>query len=120
MNKREDIGLVPMDEIIIWSFIPIGTVIFHAIFLGVTLDLPMPKHRQPWHSDHHGTNTKVFIAFTKLFYCSFFIWVIHEINIALENLRIVNQCVFNQLAVLIVFLIAQHVHKRTVIHAMHA
>ncbi len=109
-----------MYEIVIWGFIPIGAVIFHAVFLGITLDLPMPKHGQPWHGNHHCTNTKVFIAFAKLFYRSFFIWVIHKVNVALENLRVVNQCVFNQLAIFIVFFVAQHVHKRTVIHAMHA
>ena len=70
-------------------FIPISFPVFHAIFFGEPLNLSMTKHRQSGHCDHQDTNSKLFITFPKLFNRSLFIRIIHEIDIAFEDIRVV-------------------------------
>ncbi len=43
-EKWEDFPIVFPDKPVIWFFIPVGSLIFHAIFLVETFNLSMSEH----------------------------------------------------------------------------
>ena len=120
MQQWEDFAFMAMEEVLVRLLVPVGAIIFHAILFRIAFNLTVAKHGQSGQCGHNGADAEVFIALAKLLHSRFFIGIVHEIYITLQNLRVVNQCVFNQLAVFFVFLIAQHVHEGAVIHAVHS
>jgi len=87
---------MPVQQLRIDILIPISFTIFHTVFLFKALNLTMPKHRQPRHGNHHGTNPKIFVPFSELFYRGFLIGIVHKIDIAFKNIRIKFQCAFEE------------------------
>jgi len=49
VEQGEDHCLMMTDQVLIGGFIPVRTVVFHAIFFGITLNLTVTKHGQTGH-----------------------------------------------------------------------
>ena len=80
----------------------------------------MTEHGQTGQGGKHGCNAKIFIAIAELLDGSLFIGVVHEVDVALEDLRIELERVLDRQAILGVVFVAQHVHERRVVDAVHA
>ena len=98
-HKWENLPLVTLDQVPIRVLIPIGPAEFHAVFLGKTFHLPMAKHRQAGHGGHQGADPEILIPFAKLVHCRALVGVVHEIDIALQDLRIELEGVLDHQAV---------------------
>ncbi|OQA94010.1 MAG: hypothetical protein BWY25_03017 [Chloroflexi bacterium ADurb.Bin222] len=119
VEQREDLLLVPGHQPGIGMLFPIGAAEFHAVLFGVALDLPVTEHRQAGEGRHERADPEVFVALAELIYRGPLVGIVHEVDVALENLRVEFQRVLEELAVFRVLLVAQHVHEGAVVDAMH-
>src|SRR5579859_5709147 len=101
-------------------FFMVGSPIFHSITLGKALHLAMSEHRKTRQCCHHRANAKIFVALPKLVYRGALVGIVHEVDVALENLWIELDGVPDYLAIVRVLFVTQHIHERAVVHAMHA
>ncbi len=108
------------DQILVGPLGHLGHLEFHAVALRVTLNLAMAKHRQSGHGAHHRGHAETLVAAAKLINRRALVGVGHEVHIALQDVRVELNRLLQIAAILGVFFVAQHVHKRGVIHAMHA
>ena len=118
-QQREDPHFVPANQPLINLFVPIGTLVLHAVFFVKALDLTMAEHRQTGHGYQQNAGAEILPLRTELGNRRFFIRVIHEIDEALENFVIEFQHVFDGFTVLGVFLGLEHVHKSAVVDPVH-
>ena len=118
-HQWENLAVMAVNQVIIWSFIPIRLLIFHSVFFGEAFNLTMPEHRQARHCYHKRTDTEILVAFSELSYGSFFVGVVHKVDETAQNLRIKFKRVLDRLAVFVVLFFFEHVHKRAVINAVH-
>src|SRR5262245_18052608 len=102
---------MPTDQSFVSRLIPFRLTELHSIFLVEAVGLSVTKHRQARQSTKHCCNTEIIIAVAKLLDSSFLIWVVHEVDVTLEDLRIELKCVLDRHAILGIIFIAQHVHK---------
>ena len=112
--------LMPQDQLAVRKFIVVCPFIFHPVLFRIPFDLPVAKHWEAGKRHHHQRDAKIFIIFSELRDGSLFVRVAHEIDIPLQNFRVECQCVFDELMIFFIFFLHQHVHKRTVVHAMHS
>ncbi len=110
---------MPPDKMFIRKFIIICTFVFHSVLFRKSFKLSVPEHWQTRHSNHHYGNTKIFIPFAKLVYCSFFIRVAHKIYVTFKYFGIEFECVNNQLSVLCIFFFHHHMHECAVVNSVH-
>ena len=120
LEQRRNDAFMMLHQPDIHLLIPHRAAKFHAVFFRKALKLPMPKHGQTGQSGQHDANAKIFFATSKLLYRRFFVGVIHKADITLKNLRVEGHRVFDHGAISGVLFVAQHVHKRAVINAVHA
>ncbi len=80
----------------------------------------MTEHGQAGQGGKHSCNAEIFIAVPELFNRSFLIRVTHEIDIPFENLRVELQRILDRGAIFGIIFVAQHVHERGVVHAVHS
>ena len=69
---------------------------------------------------HHGADAEILIALAKLIHRRALVGIVHEVDVALQDLRIKLQRILDQDAIFGVIFIAHHVHEGAVVHAMHA
>ena len=111
VHERENQVAVTVHESFVNLFILVCACIFHSVFFFKAFKLTVSKHRKTWHCDHESADSKVFVSLSELCNCSFFIRIVHEVYIALENLRVKFDCVFYSVPVFLVFLFLEHVHE---------
>ena len=110
---------VTVNKPLVRFFVFIGFCIFHAVLFFKAFNLSVTEHWEPRHSNHECTYSKIFVAFSKLCYGCFLIRIVHEVYVALKNLRIKGDCVFYSVTVFLVFFFFKHVHECTVVNAVH-
>ena len=118
-HQREDVVPVSVYKILARLFVLVSFGVFHSVFLGKAFNLAVTEHRKARHSNHQSTDTKIFVAITKLGNGSFLIRIVHKVYIALKNLRIKGDCIFYRLTVFLIFFFFEHVHKGRVVNAVH-
>ena len=119
-EERENLALVAVDEILIGRFVAVSPRVFHAVFFFKALDLTVTEHRQARHCRHKSANAEIFVAFSELCDRRFFIGVVHEVDISLQNLRVKIDCVFDRLAIFVIFFFFEHVHERRIVDSVHS
>ena len=120
MEKREDLALVPFDQVGVGLLVPVGAAVLHAVFLGEPLDLAVAEHGQARQGGHQDADAEVLVALAELVDGGVFVGVVHEIDKAFEDLRVELEGVLHDRAVLGVVLVAQHIHEGAVVDAVHA
>ncbi len=120
LQQRRNLMIVPRDQRLIRPLLHLGLLVLHAVALGVTLHLSMRKHRQPRQRRQQRRHPKALISRPELVNRRPLIRVRHEVHIPLQNVRIELNRLLQIAAILRILLIAQHVHERRVVHAMHA
>ena len=91
----------------------------HPVFLAEALHLAVPEHRQSGQRGHDHGHAKVLVALAELLHGGLLVRVAHEVHVALEDLRVELQGFADQLSVARPILVAEHVHERAVVDAMH-
>ena len=120
MHDRENEGTVTVHQSFVNLFVLVCTGIFHSVFFLVAFKLTVTEHWKTRHCDHQSADTKIFVSASKLGDCCFFIRIVHEVYVALEDLRIKLDGVFYGVAVLLVLFLFKHVHEGGIINAVHA
>ena len=80
----------------------------------------MSEHGKTGKRGEDSTDAEVSVSVTELGYGRFLIGVVHEVDIALENFRLIGKSVLYGKAVLLVLLVLEHVHERGVVNTVHA
>src|SRR5487761_1403941 len=106
---------MPLDQILIGSFLITRSLVLHAISFREGFNLPMTKHWQSGQRRHQGAHAEIFVSSSELIDGSSFVWIAHEVDIAFEDVRIEFNRIFYHRTVFFIFLVAQHIHKRTVV-----
>ena len=101
-------------------FLVARPAVLHAVLLGESFDLSVAEHGQAGQRGHHDGDAKAFVALAKLINCRAFVGIRHEVDVALHDVGIEFERVLDDRAVFGVVLVAQHVHERAVVDAMHA
>src|SRR5438270_258339 len=120
MQQRGDLPFVARHHPRIRRFFMIGTPVLHPVALGEAFHLSMTEHGKHGQGGHHRTNAEVLVALPVLVYGGALVRIVHEVDVAIENLGIELDGVFEHAAVVRVLLVAQHVHKGAVVDPMHA
>jgi hypothetical protein len=81
---------------------------------------PCPNIGKPRQRRHQRADAEVLVALPKLVDRGALVGIVHEVDVALENLRIELDGVLDDEPIVRVLLVAQHVHEGAVVHAMHA
>ena len=120
VEQGRNLPVVPLNQSPIRILLVASPAKFHAVLLRKPLDLPVAEHRQPGKSGHHGRDPKAFVAVTELVNGRTLIRIAHEINVALEDIRVELDGVLDHRPVLRIVLVAHHVHEGAVVHPVHA
>ena len=80
---------------------------------------PCPNIGRPGIVDHQRADAEVLVALAELIDRGALVGVVHEVDVALQDLRIELERVLHDLAILGVLLVAQHVHEGAVVDAVH-
>src|ERR1700722_11506697 len=96
-----------------------GSLELHAITLCKALNLSMTNHRETGQSREQRADTKVFVSRAELIDCCALIRVAHEVDVTFQNVGIELDRFLKIGSVFRILFIAQHVHERAVVHAMH-
>ena len=80
----------------------------------------MAEHRKSGECCKKGAASEVLVAVSELGYGGFLVGVVHEVDVALEDVRVIFQSGLDHVAVLLVVLILEHVHEGAVVDAVHA
>jgi hypothetical protein len=92
----------------------------HPVLLGEALDLAVADHRQPRHRRQQRRDPERLVAGPELLDRGLLVGVRHEVHVALEDLGVELDGLADDLAVARVVLVAEHVHERAVVDAVHA
>ena len=110
---------VAVDKILVWSFVAVSLGKFHTVLFFKSFNLAVAEHRKTRHCNHQCTYTKVFVILSELGNGSVFVRVVHEVYVALKNLRVKLNRILYGIAVFLVFLFLEHVHECTVVNSVH-
>ena len=88
MEEREDLALVPLDEPPGRTLVVVGAAVLHAVLLGEALDLAVAEHRQAGQGGHHHADAEVLVAVAELLDRRALVRVVHEVDVALQDLGI--------------------------------
>ena len=120
MEEREDLALVTLDEPRIRLLVEHRPAELHPVLLAEALDLPVAQHRQPGERREDGGDAEVLVALAELLERRLLVRVAHEVDVALEDLRVELDGLLDDLPVARPVLVAEHVHERAVVDAVHA
>ena len=120
VDEREQVSLVPGDQVRIGQFVEARAPELHAVLLGEPLDLAVPEHRQAGQGGQHGRHAEVLVPRAELLDGRGLVGVAHEVHVALEDVRVERERVPDDLSIAGVVLVPEHVHERAVVDAMHA
>ena len=120
VKEREDASTRGQRSILRWAVSShFGRAEFHPVFFAEAFDLSVTEHGQAGQGRQHRAHAEIFVAIAELLDGGFFIGVVHEVDVTLENLRVELQRVLDRHAILGVIFVAQHVHERGVVDAVH-
>ena len=111
LHDRKNFQLMPPNQMLIRQFIIVCVLVFHPIFFGEAFHLSVTEHGQAGKVDHNRADAKIFVAIAKLLDGGLLIGIVHEVDVALENLRVKLQRVLDGEAILGIVFVAQHVHE---------
>ena len=120
MEEREDLAFVTLDEPRIRLLVQHRPAELHPVLLAEALDLPVAQHRQPGERREDRRDAEVLVALAELLERGLLVRVAHEVDVALEDLRVELDGLLDDLPVARPVLVAEHVHERAVVDAMHA
>ena len=120
LQQRSNLALVALHKPMVRRLVVARPLVLHAVLLGESLNLPVAEHRQARQRGHHGRHAEAFVALAELVNCRSFIRIAHEVHVALHDVGIELESVLDDRAVLGILLVAQHLHERAVVDAMHA
>ena len=120
VQQREDLAAVAVQQSLVDLFIPVGLFVFHTVLFAEAFQLSVSEHGQTGHGGHQQADAEVFVTVTELLVGCLFIRIVHEVHIALQDLRVKFQRVLQHHAVASVVLVTQQVHEGAVIYAVHA
>ena len=119
VEEREDLALVTLDQPRVGLLVEHRPAELHAVLLAEALDLPVAEHRQPGECREDGRDAEVLVALAELLERRLLVGVAHEVDVALEDLRVELDGLLDDLAVAGPVLVAEHVHERAVVDAVH-
>ena len=119
LQERET-ATMAVDEPLVGPLVTLRAAELHAVLLTIALDLAMTEHRQAWERGQKRRRAKVFIMATELIHGRSLVGVAHEVDVAPEDAVIERDRLTQDLLVLGVLLIAQHVHEGAVVDAVDA
>src|SRR6185369_3724874 len=104
---------------IIRTLVIVGATVLHSIFFGIAFDLTVTEHGKTRKCRHQGTDAEIFVPLPKLLDRGLLVGIVHEVDVALENVGIELEGVLDYAAIVGVLLVAQHIHECAVVDAMH-
>ncbi len=119
MEEREDLALVPLDQPRVGLLVERRPPELHAVLLAEALDLAVAEHRQPGQRREDRRDAEVLVALAELLERGLLVRVAHEVDVALEDLRVEFDGLLDDLPVAGAVLVAEHVHERAVVDAVH-
>ena len=120
MEQREDLALVALDQPRVGLLVEHRPPELHAVLLAEALDLAVAEHRQPGQRREDRRDAEVLVALAELLDRGLLVRVAHEVDVALEDLRVELERLLDDLPVARPVLVAEHVHERAVVDAVHA
>ena len=120
MEQREDLPLMALGQPRVGLLIERRPPELHAVLLGEPFDLAVADHRQSGQRRHHRRDAEVLVALAELLDRGLLIGVAHEVDVALEDLGVEFEGLAHQPSVAGAVLVAEHVHERAVVDAVHA
>ena len=120
VEQREDLALVARDQPRVGLLVEHRPPELHAVLLAEALDLPVAEHRQAGQGRQHRGDAEVLVALAELLDRGLLVGVAHEVDVALEDLRVELDGLLDRLPVARRVLVAEHVHERAVVDAVHA
>ena len=120
MEQREDLALVALDEPRVGLLVERRPPELHPVLLAEALDLAVAEHRQPGQRRQDRRHAEVLVALAELLDRGLLVGVAHEVDVALEDLRVELEGLLDDLPVARAVLVAEHVHERAVVDAVHA
>ena len=112
--------LVARDQALVWMLVHAGALELHAVALGEAFDLAVAKHGQAGQGGQQRADAEVFVAVAELVDGGALVGIAHEVDVALEDVGVELDGLFEIGAVLGILFVAQHVHEGAVVDAMHA
>src|SRR4051794_6520023 len=119
MEQREDLPLVSLDQPWVGFLGDHRPPELHPVLLAEPLHLAMTEHRQPGERREHRRDAEVLVTLAELLDGGLLVGIAHEVDVALEDLRIELDRLADDLPVALAVLVAEHVHERAVVDAMH-
>ena len=120
VEQREDLALVALDQPRVRALVERRPAELHPVLLAEALDLAVAEHRQPGQRREDGGHPEVLVALAELLERGLLVGVAHEVDVALEDLRVELDGLLDHLPVAGAVLVAEHVHERAVVDAVHA
>ena len=80
----------------------------------------MAEHRQSGQCREDRRDAEVLVALAELLERGLLVRIAHEVDVALEDLRVEFDRLLDDLPVALAILVAEHVHERAVVDAVHA
>ena len=119
MEQREDLAFVALDQPWVRPLVEDRPAELHPVLLAKALDLAVTEHRQPGQRREDRRHAEVLVALAELLDRRLLVGVAHEVDVALEDLRVEFERLLDDLAVAGAVLVAEHVHERAVVDAVH-
>jgi hypothetical protein len=119
-QQREELALVAADQRLVRLLGPAGAVELHAVLLGQALDLAVAEHRQPGQRRHQGRDAEVLAVLAELVEGGALVGIGHEVDVPLEDPGVELEGAPDEVAVVGIALVAQHVHEGRVVDPVHA
>ncbi len=119
VEQREDLALVARDQPRVGLLVEHRPAELHAVLLAEALDLAVAEHRQARQGREHRGDAEVLVALAELLDRGLLVRVAHEVDVALEDLRVELDGLLDRLPVAGRVLVPEHVHERAVVDAVH-
>ena len=119
-EEREYPAIMLSDKPFIRAFVVVGPPVFHSVLLMEAFNLSVPDHRKAGKRRQQRAYREVLVTVAELGDGRLLIGVVHEVHVALEDLRLEDKRVLYSQPVLLVLLILEHVHERGVVDPVHS
>src|ERR1700722_17342912 len=88
VKQWSNFTIVARHQSLIGIFLVTSAAELHSVLLSEAFDLTVAEHRQARQSRHHGGDTKKLVAITELVNGCALIRIAHEVDVALEDIRV--------------------------------
>ena len=120
VEQRDDLALVALDQPRVRLLVHRRPPELHPVLLGEALELAVPEHRQARQRREQRRDADVLVALAELLGRRLLVGVVHEVDVALEDLGVELEGLLEHAPVARVVLVAEHVHERAVVDPVHA